>query len=467
MFPLGLTAEFDAVLSALRSAVDEAMGLAFQSADAVELATLLAGVSVEVTRLGAVDRAVIAELDQRVAYAELGASSTADLVAQRLLVSRGEAKARVVAARTFAARRALTGEPLEPVLPLVADELDAGAVSLAHATVIARLLDELPGDVEAQFGVQAQRFLLEQARHVDPPTLSKIAVRLRDTLDQDGVEDRDATKRRRRDFRLVEAADGGSFPTGYLTAALTTALRTVLDPLSAPAVSEVGERDHRSFGQRQHDALLEVVMRSLRSGDLPDSGGTPTTIAVTMTLEQLQSAGGYVTDDFGQQLTVAELLKLAGEAEVIPVVFDHLGGVLSYGRERRFASPAMRRALAARDGGCSFPSCTRPASWTEAHHVRAWADGGSTDLENLVLLCKYDHDTHQERGWTVAMINGVPWWTPPKWLDPDQHPRQNTSHDLITTEPTDAEPTDAEPTDGPVATAPDGRQGCDVGWPGA
>jgi hypothetical protein len=28
------------------------------------------------------------------------------------------------------------------------------------------------------------------------------------------------------------------------------------------------------------------------------------------------------------------------------------------------------------------------------------------------------------------MIDGVPWWIPPRWQDPDQRPRRNTVHHL-------------------------------------
>ncbi|WP_242419678.1 HNH endonuclease signature motif containing protein, partial [Frankia sp. CpI1-P] len=34
--------------------------------------------------------------------------------------------------------------------------------------------------------------------------------------------------------------------------------------------------------------------------------------------------------------------------------------------------PHLRRALAARDRGCTFPGCDRPPSWCEAHHVIHW-----------------------------------------------------------------------------------------------
>ena len=62
--------------------------------------------------------------------------------------------------------------------------------------------------------------------------------------------------------------------------------------------------------------------------------------------------------------------------------------LLELGRTTRTIPPGLRRALAARDGGCAAPGCDRPPAWTDAHHLQHWADGGPTDLSNLVLLCR-------------------------------------------------------------------------------
>jgi HNH endonuclease len=104
--------------------------------------------------------------------------------------------------------------------------------------------------------------------------------------------------------------------------------------------------------------------------------------------------------------------------------------VLSYGQTRRLASCGQRLALAARDRGCSFPGCTRPPAWCEAHHVIPWYSGGPTDLANLCLLCAFHHREFEKRGWVVRMRDGTPEWTPPPWLDPAQEPRRNTAHHI-------------------------------------
>jgi hypothetical protein len=69
---------------------------------------------------------------------------------------------------------------------------------------------------------------------------------------------------------------------------------------------------------------------------------------------------------------------------------DEVGNVLDIGRKTRIIPPAMERALAIRDGGCQFPGCCE-TRYTEGHHIKHWADGGETKLDNLVTLCRYHH----------------------------------------------------------------------------
>jgi hypothetical protein len=73
--------------------------------------------------------------------------------------------------------------------------------------------------------------------------------------------------------------------------------------------------------------------------------------------------------------------------------------LLDLGRATRPIAPALRRALAVRDGGCVAAGCDRPATWTDAHHLVHWLAGGATSLDNLVLLCRVHHRAVHEGGW--------------------------------------------------------------------
>ena len=83
--------------------------------------------------------------------------------------------------------------------------------------------------------------------------------------------------------------------------------------------------------------------------------------------------------------------RLACDASLLVVEQDDVGNVLNIGRRSRIIPAGMARALAIRDGGCcQFPGCCE-SRYVEGHHVKHWADGGETKLDNLVTLCRYHH----------------------------------------------------------------------------
>ncbi len=238
----------------------------------------------------------------------------------------------------------------------------------------------------------------------------------------------------RRHLALRRLRDGMYDVEGRLTGSVGAKLQAVLGPLARPRLEkvtlddgrQVDEPDPRHHGQRTHDALEEVCDRLLRSGTLPDSGGTPATVIVTITEAALRARRGSGTTSDGTRLSVDAVIGLADSADVVTVLLSPLGAVLDLGRTRRCASPAQTLALIARDLGCSFPGCARPPEWCERHHVVAWVDGGATDVANLTLLCSYHHHNFAARGWTCLMTDGLPTWKPPKWIDPEQRPIRNT-----------------------------------------
>src|SRR5205085_8127131 len=130
----------------------------------------------------------------------------------------------------------------------------------------------------------------------------------------------------------------------------------------------------------------------------------------------------------GAPISAAAARNLACDATVIPIVLGAPSQPLDIGRTSRLIPPAIRRALIARDGGCTFPGCDRPPGWTDAHHTIFWANGGPTAIENLALTCGRHHDTIHHHGWTITMTGGLPWYTPPPWIDPTQTPRLHSRY---------------------------------------
>ncbi|HJQ01653.1 MAG TPA: DUF222 domain-containing protein [Jatrophihabitans sp.] len=412
-------------VTSLAAAVDALLhdGLSAAGDDAV----LAAARAVETARrrLETFDHVLVAELDRRSILARELAPSTDRFLAELWNSSPAEAKRRVRHARALGVRQSLTGEALPPLRPALAAAREAGAVNGEHAELILATLRGLPASLPVGTEAEAEEFLTGWARSVGPMALRGIAARLVATLDPDGRLTDTADHRRRRGLTLTPLADGMHRLTGDLDPACAALATTVLNALSAPRPTEAGGPDDRSPAQRRHDALASVCRLALRAGELPKTGGTPATVLITLTADQFRSGHGLAETTTGQQLSVADAIRLADQAELAVLFTDATGRLLTLHRSRRVASPGQTLALIGRDKGCTFPGCTMPPEWTEKHHVRAWRDGGATNIDNLCLVCDYHHDHHLQQGWTITMRDGLPYYRPPKWKDPEQRPIRN------------------------------------------
>ncbi|MCD2194887.1 HNH endonuclease [Actinomycetospora endophytica] len=145
------------------------------------------------------------------------------------------------------------------------------------------------------------------------------------------------------------------------------------------------------------------------------------TLSVTIPLEWLREQRGHMLID-DAPADVAAARRLACDAKIIPAVLGSRGEPLDIGRAAYAVPPAIWRALLLRDRGCAHPGCRRRASRTHAHHIWHWIDDGPTSLENTVLLCRYHHQLVHHGDWQITTIDGRPWFTPPRWVDPERQP---------------------------------------------
>jgi Domain of unknown function (DUF222)/HNH endonuclease len=453
MFETGTTTTTDAgsgvvsrvadALERLAAAQQELLRLDPRVLSRDELLDLLEIHEINARRHTAVGCALIAELDGRGVAGELGYASTGVLLAERLHLGRREAAGRARLAADLGPRRAMTGEVLAPRFPQVGAALAAGAISSRHATVITATVNRLPDAVltdQPELVAQVEPTLLGYAGTVDPDRLAVLARTVAVCLDPDGQLVAEKDHQRDRAVTLAVLPDGSGRLAATVTAEAAVVWTTILDTLARPVPADDDQSDRRSPAQRRHDALLDAGRRLLRSGALPDCGGAPATVLVTLTVDQLQARTGLATAGHGGLVSIPEALRIAAEADIIPVVVGDAGGVLGYGLTRRVASIGQRRALAARDRGCCFPSCDRPPDWCESHHVTPWVDGGPTDVGNLTLLCGFHHREHHKRGWAVRMRDGLPEWIPPRWIDPTRTPRRNTTHHIAIRFPPPVQP---------------------------
>lgn len=207
-------------------------------------------------------------------------------------------------------------------------------------------------------------------------------------------------------------------------------LRAVLEPLAAPQPEHDGNKDPRTPGQRNADALAAVLDIALSTDRLPRAGGQRPHLTVTVSWDSLQQqltqhapSFAGVLENTGQPLTATHIRRLACDAEVLPMVLGGDGQPLDVGRTERTAPPHIRAALITRDGPCSFPGCDHPPGTPEAHHIQSWVDGGDTSLANMTMLCARHHRIVHNQNWKREMTHGRPVFTPPSTADPWLRPR--------------------------------------------
>ncbi len=390
-------------------------------------------------RLPLIDHRAIRDAEARSLADALTQPSMAKVLVWALRLSPAEAQRRVGAAEAVGDRMSMVGEPLEPVRPVLAAAQRAGEVNPEQVSIITRALAGVDRpEFDAADVAAGEELLTRFAANFGPKELSRLADRTVDAINPDGTLAADRVQQDRRHFTLHPTRDGSYVGQFRLTGVVGAKLTAVLSPLAKPRVEAitladgtnadgVSTVDERSQAQRMHDALEQVCDRLLRSDPLPDSGGTPATVIVTINADDLLARTGFGTTSDGTLIPTGRLLQLANAAEIIPTVMVRSGAVLDLGRARRVATLNQTLALIARDRGCSFPGCALPPEWCERHHVTAWVDGGRTDLANLTLLCRYHHHNFLNRGWSCQIgTDGLPRWKPPHWLDPDQQPILNT-----------------------------------------
>ena len=144
-------------------------------------------------------------------------------------------------------------------------------------------------------------------------------------------------------------------------------------------------------------------------GDIPPISGTraeryQVVLHVEAATLKSESEPGRSELEDGTRVSAETSRRLSCDASVVRLGEGPDGSILDVGRKTRTIPPALRRALESRDRGCRFPGCG--LRFTDAHHVRHWADGGETKLDNLVLLCRFHHRLVHEEGYTVHFPRG-------------------------------------------------------------
>lgn len=425
--------------SALRNSVValEAVPLGDQVASLSDEALLeMAGVAAIGTARAERNAAVIAGEIARRSAIELGSAGLAQRTGHRTPVELVRATTGVSVQQ---ARRAVrVGELLDDVRRS-SHETRPWLIAVGAAVIDGRITPSAAEAITCGLGVPTEHVsvtslaavaegLVAEAPGIDVDRLAARARERRDDIDRAGIADRERRLRAARALRIQSLPDGMGRIIWTLDPESFVVARQVydrvvsprsggprfVDPESAVVVSHLID-DARTNEQIASDVFLDLV----RSGAevAPDrllGLGVPA-VQVLVSERVLRERSGHGRfEGSPARVSVQTVERIACSAGTVPVLFDDDGESLNLGRTQRLFSRRQRIALAVRDGGCRWPGCDRPPSWTEAHHVEHWdRDQGRTDLGNGLLLCRHHHLlTHNEQ-WQITRRGAEFWLTPP------------------------------------------------------
>ena len=259
-----------------------------------------------------------------------------------------------------------------------------GEIGYAHVKAMAR--------TAAAVGTKFEEApLLEQARENSPGKFYYICHHYRHAADRKGFEAEQAELVEDRKLFISTCEDGTLLLSGNFDPEGGAAILTKLKPLARKS----GAHDDRSREKRNADALVELA----------SGGGSQAQLQVTSSIETLLGLAGAPAADLehsSMPISARTVERLACDSSIARVLLDSESTVIDVGRSKRVVSEPARRALTARDGHCRWPGCERPASWSAGHHVVHWIHGGTTDLDNLILLCHRHHWMVHEGNWQIV-----------------------------------------------------------------
>jgi len=377
-------------MSSLRSVLDELRSGELGSLSDAELGVRVDELERAARVIGAERPRCLVEVERRGVHAADGQLSAAAWLAHRHGIPQG-----IVAGRVQVARALVE-------MPRAAEALREGEISDSAVEALVRARDAAP-----EAFAQEEEVLVDSAKTLSYRDLRVALDRWRDGVNAAHAARDEQERHARRRFTAVVGLGGIVRTNGELDPEngqyVITALRAKVD-----AWLRGRTEDTRLPAQRRADALGEICREWLDLAERPSIGGERPHVVVTMNVEALRArAGGRASLEDVGTITAESARRLACDASITRVITDARSEPLELGRKTKVVPAALHRAVAVRDGGCRFPGCERPPGWTDAHHVRHWADGGETGLSNLVLLCRPHHRVIH-RGFGVAMIDGRP-----------------------------------------------------------
>ncbi|WP_162598775.1 HNH endonuclease signature motif containing protein [Nocardioides gilvus] len=339
--------------------------------------------------------------------------------------------------RSDAAADLSLAQALDRDRPVLATAVREGRVNVAQAKVIVTALEELPTRVGVEVIAKAEAHLVGLAANHDPTELARLGRRILEVIDPERFEEEEARKladaeqyaAEKQRLKMRALGDGTTRISGIVPDATAARLATYLHAFTNPRLSDgavrsktdesgQSEAEKPAFGgplamlgrPKQLAEAFSQLLEAFDPSRLPIHGGDATNVTVTISFADLKRDLGVATIDNGtpgdgfDTLTAAQARRLACTARIIPAVLGGDSEVLDLGRGQRLFTKAQRRALLLRDKTCRSEGCDIPGTWSEAHHLVPWSQGGVTDLENSALLCSKHHHRAHDPGYDMTRL---------------------------------------------------------------
>ncbi|MGY4856606.1 DUF222 domain-containing protein [Cryobacterium sp. AP23] len=371
----------------------------------------------------------------------------------RMLAEAEEAQAQADAADADAL------DPVVPHLPTtllpwhapISRAVNDGTISIDAAHALRTGLGDIDTVVTGPVLADALAQLLTDAQTSNVDQLLKQARQTRDTLDEAGIRVREQKAWDDRYLHIWTLDTGQVRVDGLFPPEQGEFIKSTFDSLTSPrrggvrfvdtdraAWAQRVKDDPRTTTQITCDGFLDLLKAGTTINPNEMLGGrrpavqiltttTPTTPAAPpaaaddiLICPTGQAGHGYI-DGNNAPVSPETLERLICDSGSVEIRFDEHNRPLDVGHEQRLFNRAQRRAMAARDGGCMWPGCDKPPSFTEAHHIEHWLrDHGRTDITQGILLCHAHHMLLHNRRWQIFENTGKYWLRPPATIDPGQ-----------------------------------------------
>jgi hypothetical protein len=317
---------------------------------------------------------LIADVDRRKGWRGSGARDMANWLSMRQGISEWKAR------RWVAAAHALEG------LPRISEAFCSGELGVDKIVELTRLATS---ETEAD--------LVRWAKRVSCACIRRKA----DLAARQAIEDVQDSERSR-SLSWWYTDEGRRFGLqAELPAAQGAIVARALERLSDYLPMMPGEEDGCFVDARRADALVALCSARIAEDADPDRA----TVVIHARLDGLLDGSGGCEIEGGPVIHPETAKRLLCNGRVQTVIEDAAGQPVRLGRLSREPSAWMMRQLRYRDVECSFPGCAA-RRFTQAHHIVWWEHGGSTDLDNLLLLCTFHHKLVHELGWAVRRGGG-------------------------------------------------------------